>query len=162
MKPLFELSANTQRIVSMFRNLSINAETSFAQASEIVGFEMRSTTTAYHSARHIVLRDHGIVIEGIRGFGFVRVNGSGMVKKGHRTMAHLRRASRRGALVAETAIRQNLTRGEMIEVTEQLSRFRILETTSQSVRAASNRKIPEEPEPETPFNSRAALRSVHS
>jgi hypothetical protein len=162
MKPMFTQSAETNSIVGFFRELSIGSETSFSAVSKALGFPVASDLPSYQSAKRIALRDHGVVIEGVRGFGFVRLNGSEMVKKGFRTMTGIRRAARRGSAVTEIAVRQNLNRNEMLDATEQLSRFRIIETTSRQFPAKSNRKVAPETLPADQFDTRAALRKVGS
>ena len=91
-------------------------------------------------------RDHAVVIEAVRGFGFVRINGNEIVKSADRFFKKIRRGSRREASKQEIAISSNLGRDEMLKATENLSRLRILETTSMSARrASSNRPIVDEP-----------------
>ena len=160
MRHLFELSAETVRIIGLFKEMKIDETISFATASKRTGVVITSTTSAYHSARRIALRDDGIVIEGVRGVGFARLNGSGMVGKGYRTMAAIRRASRRGAAVTEVAIRQNLTQSEMVAATEQFSRFRILETTARMSAPRSNKDEIEDPPKAAHVDTRDALRNA--
>ncbi|NDB70150.1 MAG: hypothetical protein EB015_19520, partial [Methylocystaceae bacterium] len=79
-------------------------------------------------------------------FGFMRINGSGMVGRAPRFFRKVRKGARREAHVQNIAISQNLTREEMMVATEQFSRLRILETTASNVkRPTSNRRIVETP-----------------
>lgn len=160
MRKLFELTSETASIVALFKDIAIEQVVTFEQASKAVGFPVDSRSPSYQTAKRIAVRDHGIVIEGVRGVGFERLNGTGMVRKGHRSMTGIRRAARRGGAVASVAIRQNLTRGEQLEASEQLGRFRIIETTSQSPRPASNRQIIDEPEPARERDPHALLKSI--
>jgi hypothetical protein len=145
MRPIFSLSAETQNLITYFRTLSIGAEVSWAEATRAVKFPVTSTTPAYNSARRIVERDHQIVIESIRGFGFCRINASEIVQSADRFFRRVRRGSRREANKQEIAILSNLPRAEMLRATEQLSRLRILETTAIRPRATSNRPEVEAP-----------------
>lgn len=160
MKPIFTTSDQTNRVVSLFREMRIEQQLSFQKASEVLGFEVKSTSAPYQSAKRIAARDHGVVIEGVWGFGFTRLNGSGMVKKGFRTQAGIRRMARKGAAVASVAISQNLTRNEMVDVTQQLSVFRLTEVTNRQQAAMSNKKEREIISPAEPFDIRKALREA--
>lgn len=144
MRPIFLQSAETRRLVELFISIPISTAMSFADASKAVGFPVTSNLPAYQSAKKIAERDHSTVIDGIRGFGFVRINGSGMVSRAPRFFRKVRKGARREARVQEIAIKTNLTRNEMIDATEQLSRLRILETTAM-VRPVTNRNTPETP-----------------
>jgi hypothetical protein len=146
MKPIFKISHETEKLIEYFRALPIGAEVSFANISKAVGFEVGSSTPAYNSARRIVQRDHSIVIEGIRGFGCMRVNGTEIVQSADRFFKRVRRGSRREAHKQEIAVMSNLERDEMLKASENLSRLRILESTAVSPkRAASNRPVVEVP-----------------
>lgn len=146
MKPTFETSHETMALVDYFRQAPIGTPVSFETLSRGVNFKVTSSLSAYTSARRIAERDHAIVIEAIRGFGFVRINGAEIVKSADRFFQKIRRGSRREASKQEIAVMSNLSRDEMLKATENLSRLRILETTSMSTRrAASNRPTVEEP-----------------
>ena len=160
MKKLFELSIETQRLAALFAEMAVGEVISFKVASARMAFTVKSGLPAYAYARHIVLRDHGIVIEGIRGVGFTRLDGSGMVGKGHRSMAGIRRAAHRGSAVVTAAIRQNLTRAEMLDATEQFSRFHIIETTSNLPTPKTNRPDFEDPPSASPTNNVDMLRTA--
>lgn len=147
MRPIFKQSAETQAIVEYLASLPIGKQTSFSEASKAIGFRITSTTPAYQSAKRMAERDHSVVIEAIRGFGFVRVNAEGMVERASRFFRKVRRGSRREAHVQEIAIMSNLPREAMLTATEQLSRLRILESTALNHRkAASNKPMVEAPE----------------
>lgn len=140
MRPIFKQSHETQVIVTLFTQIPIGHEISFLEASKAVGFKFDAATPAYQSAKRAAQRDHNVVIEGIRGHGFKRINAVDMVERASRFFTRVRRGSRREAHVQEIAIMSNLPRDEMMKATEQLSRLRILETTAISPRkAASNR-----------------------
>lgn len=160
MRKIFQKSKETDKLVSVFRELSIGQTISFDDCSKVVGFEVTSILPAYHSARRIALRDHGIVIEGVRGVGFTRLNGEGMVDRGYSKFRSLRRMARRGAALAEVALRQNLPQALTIQATEQLSRWRITETTGQVSRPKTNRETVEAPPEAENFDTRAALKAL--
>lgn len=146
MKPIFEISRETQVLIDYFRQATIGSPVSFDTVSKAVRFKVNSSLPAYNTARRIAERDHAVVIEAIRGFGFMRINGSDIVKSADRFFKKIRRGSRREAGKQEIAIMSNLSRDEMLKATENLSRLRILETTSMSSRrAASNRPQVDEP-----------------
>jgi hypothetical protein len=145
MRPIFKLSHETQKIVDYFRTLPVGTGVAFANISRAVGFVVNSSTPAYISARRIVQRDHFIVIEGIRGFGCMRVNGSGIVQSADRFFKRVRRGSRREAHKQEIAVMSNLERDEMLKASENLSRLRILESTAVPSKAASNKTVVETP-----------------
>lgn len=160
MKPIFSTSDETNRIVSLFSEMSIGDTLSFSRASTILGFAFKSTSSSYQSAKRIALRDNGVVIEGIRGVGFKRLDGSEMVRKGFRTQASIRKAARRGARVAAVAIRQNLEKSDMIDATQQISRFGIIATTALQKPAKTNTRKPEKPEEAETFDVRRALKGL--
>ena len=148
----FKKSAETEALIELFRTMPILSNMSFADASKVVGFTVASTSPAYQSARRMAERDHRIVIEGIRKFGFMRLDGKKMVERGPRGFQRVRRISRREARVQEIALSQNLTREDMLKATEQLSRFGVLQACSQS-RAVSNRAVVEKPETINPSST---------
>lgn len=146
MKPIFETSHETQALVDYFRQVPVGSPVSFETLSKALRFKVHSSLPAYNTARRIAQRDHSVVIEAVRGFGFVRINGGEIVKSADRFFKKIRRGSRREANKQEIAIMSNLGRDEMLKATENLSRLRILETTSMSARrAASNRPQVKEP-----------------
>lgn len=146
MRPIFTQSNETKLLVDLFSRMPIGASMSFADASNAVGFIVKSTLPAYQTAKRIAQRDHKVVIDAVRGFGFMRINGTGMVDRAPRFFKKVRRGARREAHVQEIAISQNLTREEMMRATEQFSRLRIIETTASGISSAqSNRRIVAEP-----------------
>lgn len=146
MKLIFETSYETRTLVDYFRQVQIGSPVSFETVSNAVKFPVHSSLPAYNTARRIAQRDHSVVIEAVRGFGFVRINGSEIVKSADRFFKKIRRGSRREAGKQEIAIMSNLGRDEMLKATENLSRLRILETTSMSSRrVASNKPQVDEP-----------------
>lgn len=138
MQPIFRQSKETETLVGLFRQMPINSNMSFDEASATVGFRVKSSLPAYQAAKRIAERDFGVVVDGIRGFGFMRLDGKKMVERAPRGFKKIRRISRREARVQEIAISQNLTRDDMLKATEQLARYRLLETTSHP-RPASNK-----------------------
>ena len=147
MRPNFKQSAETTAIINYLVSLPLEKEVSFAEASNAVGFEFSALTPAYQSAKRAAERDHNVVIEGIRGFGFTRVNAVGMVERASRFFRRVRKGSRREAHVQEIAIKSNLPRESMLAATEQLSRLRILESTAVSSKKATSNKVEREMPP---------------
>ena len=146
MRPIFTQSNETRRLIELFINLPVGASMSFADASNAVGFIVKSTLPSYQTAKRIAERDHNIVIDGVRGYGFVRINGSGMVDRAPRFFKKVRRGARREAHVQEIALLQNLSRDEMMRATEQFSRLRIIEANASGVmKAQSNKRVVAEP-----------------
>lgn len=147
MRPIFNQSHETQKLVSLFLKIAIDQEVSFAEASKMVGFRVTSTMPAYQSAKRTAERDHDVVIAAIYGFGFKRIDAAAMVQRAPKFFRKVRKGSRREAHVQEIAIRSNLPRDEMIKATENLSRLRILETTALSPRKAASNKAERETPP---------------
>lgn len=146
MKPIFETSHETLALVDYFRHVPVGSPISFDTVSKAVKFKVHSSLPAYNTARRIAQRDHSVVIEAVRGFGFVRIKGGEIVKSAERFFKKIRRGSRREAGKQEIAVMSNLSRDDMMKATENLSRLRILETTSMSPRrVASNRPQVEDP-----------------
>lgn len=143
MRPIFAQSNETRALVELFVSMSIGQTISFSDASKTVGFTVRSTLPAYQSAKKVAERDHRVVVDGVRCFGFKRIDGAGMVDRAPRFFQKVRKGARREARVQEIAMSTNLKRGEMLAATEQLSRLRILETTASQVRAETNRRMTE-------------------
>lgn len=146
MRPIFSQSNETKKLIELFIAMPVGSNMSFPAATQAVGFTVKSVLPAYQTAKRIAERDHNIVIEAVRGYGFMRINGSGMVSRAPRFFRKVRKGARREAHVQNIAISQNLTRDEMMIATEQFSRLRILETTASNVkRPTSNRRIVETP-----------------
>lgn len=142
MKPIFKISHETQTLVDYFMQIQIGSPVSFDVASNDVNFSVSSSLPSYNTARRIVQRDHSVVIEAIKGFGFIRVSGGEIVKSADRFFRRVRRGARREAHKQEIAVMSNLERDDMIKATENLSRLRIIETTSISLhQAISNRPV---------------------
>ena len=147
MRPIFQTSAETAAITKYFTTLSFNQEVSFAEASRAVGFVFTSTTGAYQSAKRAAERDHAIVIATVRGYGFKRINGVGMVERASQFFRRVRKGSRREAHIQEIAVLSNLPRDVMLAATEQLSRLRILESTAVGSKKATSNKSEREAPP---------------
>lgn len=146
MRPIFSQSNETKKLIELFIAMPIGSSMSFPAATQAVGFTVKSILPAYQTAKRIAERDHNVVIEAVRGFGFMRINGSEMVSRAPRFFRKVRKGARREAHVQNIAISQNLTREEMMVATEQFSRLRILETTASNVkRPTSNRRVVEMP-----------------
>lgn len=146
MRPIFTQSNETKLLVDLFIRMPIGASMSFADATNAVGFTVKSTLPAYQTAKRIAERDNNVVVDAVRGFGFMRINGTGMVSRAPRFFKKVRKGARREAHVQEIAISQNLTRDEMMRATEQFSRLRIIETTSIGSKVAqSNKRVVIEP-----------------
>lgn len=160
MREMFQRSHQTDKLIDLFRECSVGTSVSFATASKVVGFTLTSSSPTYHSARNIAAKKHNIIIEGVRGFGFVRLDPTSIVKRGSRHLRSIRRRAHRAGHEMEVAISGNLDREHMIKATEQLSRFRIVETTAQPVRAVTNRKVEETPTPLKPTNQRSAIANM--
>jgi hypothetical protein len=160
MRPIFSRSVETRKLLDLFEGASIDTPISFADASRKLGFAITSTSGSYHSARRIAVKECGIVIEAIRNFGFVRLSGSGIVKRGDSHDGALRRRARRAGDEMAIAIVQNLDREEMQSATEKLSRYRIVSDLTSPAKAASNRLVTQEPEQQEPVDIRARLRTV--
>lgn len=157
MRKNFQRSAETDKLLALFQELSIGAPLSFEAAAKSVGFPVGSSTPAYHSARLIAAKQHNIVIEGIRSFGFIRLDSANIVQRGGKHLRSIRRRARRAGHEMEIAISGNLDRDAMMKATEQLSRFRIVESTAQPVRATTNREPVETPAAIKPADARLAF-----
>ena len=138
MRPIFTQSNETKMLVDLFVQMPVGASMSFADASNAVKFTVKSTLPANQTAKRIAQRDHSVVIDAVRGFGFIRINGSGMVAKAPAFFKRVKKGARREAHIQEIAITQNLTRDEMMRATEQYSRLRVIE--SQAIGGSKDRK----------------------
>ena len=146
MTPIFTRSNQTSKIIDLFKSIPIDASISFQDASHRLGFMFDAKSGAYHSARRIATKEHGVVIEGIRCFGFKRLTGEDTVNK--RSNVHdgvIRRRARRAAREITAAITQNLRRDTMILATEKLGRYQIIADLSMGSKAASNKRATETP-----------------
>jgi len=159
MKPIFRTASETSQLIQMFQSMSIGASMSYDEATKILGFVVASTTSSYQSAKRIAARDYGVVVDSIRGYGFQRIDGSGMVERAPRFFKKVRKGARREAHVQELAISQNLKRDEMLRATENLSRLRILETTAKSSTASTNRKVVEK-DASIVVDNRSAIKGI--
>ena len=160
MKPSFVKSQETSKLLDLFKTMRLDSPLTFFQASKAVGFTVTAALPAYQSAKRIAERDLSIVIEGIRGQGFLKINGNKMVESGDRRLLSIRRSARRGAQRQEIAITQNLDKEHMTRATELLGRYRIAADVASPAR--SNRKIVAEPEQEAVVDIRANLRTISS
>lgn len=158
MRTMFQRTKETDKLIDLFQRLSIDTPVSFEDASKAAGFRITSSLPAYNSARLIAAKQYNIVIEGVRGFGFIRLTAANIVHRGGKHLKSIRRRARRAGHEMEVAISGNLDRDHMMKATEQLSRFRIIESTGQAVRAATNRAQVEMPEVLKPQEPGAAFR----
>lgn len=137
MRPTFQASTETTRLVSFFKTLPQKKTVSWYEASKTAGFEINSSSAVYNSARKIAERDHGIVIETMRKFGFFRSDGADMEKSGDRFMGRMRRGAKRASNRMVLAIEHNLDPEQARRADEKLSRFRIIYSNAEP--ASSNR-----------------------
>jgi len=143
MKPSFETSAETRKLIDLFRVMPLKQEMTFAEASEKVGFGVNSDLSAYTSARKIAERDHGVFIGTQRGVGFMRGDGRDMVKSGYQFARSILRKGKRAASRMELAMQQNLPQTEHMRASELYNRFQIIVSNSEP--AKSNRRTVQEP-----------------
>ncbi len=139
MRKSFEASAETAAIVRAFCGMRMDQEMTFAELSSLVGFSVSSTTGAYHSARRIAERDHGIYIAAIRGKGFARGTGTDMADSLEPIARRMRRSAKKSIERADLAIRHNLPDDVHKRVAERRQRASIIYSTTSAPMPSSNR-----------------------
>ena len=160
MKTVFARSRETDQLIALFREVPVGVPMSFRDASKAVKFEVKSTLGAYHSARRIAAKEHGIVIEAIHKFGFKRLNPQAIVDRLPGHSRRVRRHAHRVVHEMEIAITGNLDRDAMMRAMDGHQRFRLIETTTVPLRAASNKPEVEPPVKEAPVDNLAFLRKA--
>ncbi len=146
MKPDFEVSAQTRKLIDFFGTMKVGQEASnisYPEASKRLGFNVNPQTLA--SARKIAERDHGIYIATIRQYGFFRGTHLDMKSSGPSFLLRMRKGAKRLASRMELALQGNLPERDHREASEMLTRGRIIHDTAEKPRATSNRKTREEP-----------------
>jgi hypothetical protein len=159
-RPIFIRSAETNALIKLFREMPLDSPMSFLNAAKTLGFAINTKENggAYYSARKIAERHHGVVIDGIRGVGFVKLRGDQISESGERDILAIRRRARRAGKRQEIAIATNLDQRHMMRSSELLNRFRIV--ADAVGRAMSNKRAPAEPQAAEPVDPRDALRSM--
>ncbi len=160
MRKSFEQSAETVKIVNMFRDLKYDEPISFAQASLTIGFPIKSTTPAYQSAKLIAERDHGVYVATIRKFGFSRGTGKDMISSGAGLFSSIRKKSTRIASRMLLAINENLNEKDHLVAVEMYSRANIIASTTSAAVTSSNRKRPDIGDQASVFDFATALSNI--
>lgn len=156
MRSIAEMSKETKALIDLFKHMAIDDVMTWDEAGKIVGFPVRSSLAAYTSARRIATRDHGLVIDGIFGIGFKKIDGEAIVSaRGPKHLKSIKRRAQRGAMEMEAAIGQNLDDKTALDASEKLTRFRLLQDMSKS--ASSNRRRTAQPEAAEPVDIRSRL-----
>ena len=144
MRIISEASRETKLLVAFFEKLPVGAEISYESATESVGFQVIGSPS-YYSARKIAKREHAIVIDGIRGFGFRRLDGASIVGAlGDRRLRSIRTTARKGAREMVIAFdTSSLDKQLSQEGSEKLTRFRLMGVTARPVK--TDRRRTEQP-----------------
>lgn len=159
MNLICETSYQTKKIVELFLRLSFDKIMSFQEATKNVGFAVTSTLSAYQSARRIARRDHKVIIDGVRNFGFKRLTGEETAKgRGDKHLKSMRNKSRIAAMEMEIALEQNLNEDTSREASYKLIRFRLLGDISKIAR--TNRAIENMPDLQNVVDVRAMLKNI--
>jgi hypothetical protein len=158
MRKMFETSAETSALVELFKSLEPGQGETFEQASKVFGFDLSSTTGAYHSARRIAARDLAIVIEGVRGVGFIRLTPDQIAEATPRGINSIRRRARRETGKIEIALGGVLSNINTHRAHEAFSRYRMLGDIASP--GWTNRPARERPEEQISVDPRKVLRVV--
>ncbi len=140
MRKTFEASAETTAILNVLCSMKMSQEMTFDELSALVRFNVTSTSSAYHSARRMAERDHGIYIATIRGRGFMRGTGEDMADSLEPLARRMRRTAKKSIDRADLAIRHNLTEEKHKRVAERRQRASIIYSTTSAPMPASNRQ----------------------
>lgn len=160
MRKIFEASVETMRIVESLRNMRLGQKLTFGELSKSVGFPVSSTTPAYHRARRIAERDHGVYIGSLRGVGFFRGTGDDMVDSLDQLAARMRKSAKRSVERADLAIINNLSEEKYERAVERRNRASIIFSTTASPMPTSNRKRALPAEEARPSDNFGSLRTV--
>jgi hypothetical protein len=160
MRKTFEQSAETTKLVALFRGLNYSQKMSFDEASRLVGFRVTSVSPSYQSAKRIAERDFKVYIASVRKFGFVRGTGEDMVGSGVCMLKSMRNTAKRTSSRMLLAINENLDEANHRLATEMYGRANIVAATTAPVRASSNKNKPDAGHASGPFDLSAALKSV--
>lgn len=140
MRKSFELSKETAAIAAVFRSMALGQQMTWADLSKAAGFNVVSTTPAYHSARRVVERDNGVFIGSIRGVGCYRGTGEDMAGSLEPLAKSMRRIAKKSIDRADLAIANNLNEEMHSRVSERRARASIIFSTSAAPMPTSNRK----------------------
>lgn len=143
---IHELSAETAAIVEVMKEAIVGQTVSRAEMERRTGYPFQHS--AYQRARHMVLRDHGIVIATVRGEGFRRLAGVGIVD---RQASHLGSIRRKSGIVQKetaTALLDNMSHRDQMRATQIHAAAGIIRNAA--VMPASNRRVIDEPVTVTP------------
>jgi hypothetical protein len=145
MKTISEISHETLRLVEIMSAMNISQEMTFKQASALAGFAVTSALPAYQRAKTKAAKQHGVVIDAIRGVGFRRLAGDEIVSaRGARRTTQIRRSARRGHREMSIAMSSaNLDEAHHQSCSDLLTRFALIQDTSRMPK--TNRRVTDTP-----------------
>jgi hypothetical protein len=160
MPKMFQQSADTQRLVDVFVNMLMSEKISFPNLSLKVGFRVHSSLPAYHSAKRIAERDHGVFISTVRKFGVFRGTGEDMADSLEDISSRIRKMAKKSITRADLAIENNLPDDKYVRTVERRNRASIIYSTSAAPMPQSNRRRPEPASEAAKINPYSALRTI--
>lgn len=92
-KPSFERSLETKLCLDMILKLKVNDQLSWGDIEKALGVDRESARSYMDSARRIAENEHGIVVDSVRGSGFIRLSDSSVAKLHFKANDHIRRTA---------------------------------------------------------------------
>lgn len=157
MRTLFTRSAETERLLQIFRDLRYEEIVTYADATRQAKFEVTPQSARY---ARLQLRKVGIFIHIVPKIGFRRGVGSDMLDAGLSAAGSMRRKGRQTDELMQMALRENLSRDEHLLASELLTRSRVVVATMSGLRPLSNRPLINPGTPAEPFDTSAALKNA--
>jgi hypothetical protein len=142
--PIPPVSTETGLIVHKIASNPANTQTiSYAELSALIGRDIRANRGFLNSARHILFRDHGILVETVRNVGVRIASNSGVMNAGIRDVSASRRALKRAARKFDAVEIAALTEEERKTYTGHVAMVNALQLLS---KPSSVRKVAEKSE----------------
>ena len=108
-RPQFTLSIETQLIADRLSAVAMGEQVSYDELSKIAGSNVREDRGALESARRVVLREHGIVFDVVRGSGLIRLDDNAIIESRARDVRHINRAAHKAMVKQSKANYESLT-----------------------------------------------------
>lgn len=144
-RPMFELSTEARTLASVLRECAPGDVVSYVRLSESIGRDVRSTAAqALQTARRIVMREHRMVFDAVRGNGLMRLTDDKIVGLADRTRAHIRRSARKTAVAMTCVDYDAMSRESQVKHNASLSLLgAIAELSSEKAAARIESKVAE-------------------
>lgn len=108
-RPLFRASVDTQTLVKVLLTVIVGGTITYDELSEAIGMNIHFRISSLQSSRRILIGEHRILFETIRGVGLRRMESAGVVDCLKSEIKRVGRAAARGIKKSTCAIEAELT-----------------------------------------------------